>query len=248
MQSPSEKRLLLNLNEGSSSRRPWSISEIDELSPTTAKNQIPWHGQFAFDLNDIGLVTRIGPPDAYERRKEGLLAGDAGKIRERSQINADLKPCKYNIDQFSMFGTSEPIKYFRIAIFPNVNTPDDFLQICGTPESSVIELEFFISADMFSTIALKIERNSLSGATIFIRNVNGIYSDYEFDTDYGDNNRKFKILSLNAEKQPIEMHDHTDIDPPRMGIIKDFEIHFYTNIISGQQLIKETNDDDQYAA
>lgn len=245
MNNSTEKRLLLHLNEGPLSREPWSISEIDQYSANTANNQIPWYGQFEFDLTDLRLVTRIGIPDPYERHKEGLLGEDACKIRERSAIKSSLKPHKYHTNQFSMFGTSQPIEYFDIAIFPKLNTSEGHLELCGSPDSCCISLNLFISVPIFRKLAFKIERNSLSGARIFMTNVTGIYSDVDRNDNYGENIRHFKMLSRDTKKQQIEMPINTDIDPPRMGVISDFELQVYSNLIYKQNIIQEKNVDDQ---
>ncbi len=241
MQSPSEKRLLLNLNEGSSSRRPWSISEIDELSPNPATKKIPWHSQFAFDLTDINIVTRIGPPDHYERHKEGLIGEDQIKIRERSRVNSTLKPCNFSITQFSWLGAAVPIKWFNLSIFPDLHADGECLKIRGIPNQSWIDFELFIERDMFRNISDKIERNLISGARIYINNVSGIYS--EDDIHLCEQDRTFGLLGLNEDIQPIAMPDNVDITPPRMDNISDFEIQIYSKIIDGKNLIHEKVDD-----
>lgn len=227
MKNNPEKLLILEINDDPLFRKPWSISEIDELSENAAKNQFPWIWQFDFNLNNINITNIISTPDAYERHKECLVGDDRYRIRERSRIYADLQPNKYSTSQFSMFGASEPIEFFIFYIIPSYLGSEEGLRIYGNRTSSIVNFELTLGATKFRRIAQRIERQLITGARLFVQNVDGIYSSV--DANYNDYNRHFKMLSIDTESQPLILPPDFHVDPPRLGAVKDFELQLYSS-------------------
>jgi hypothetical protein len=210
----------------------WHLKELDDAGKQIGRDQIPWEWSLYFTARNLRLRDFLQVALDDEGKP---AAGNASR-----HIVGELTPGRFagneleRIPRYSMLGTDRIIKDFSLEIrVTHENRPDETCEAWGgisfdsdvdfsaTTEPDLVIFYLFVTPERFVHYSQMIESGAIDQVTLSLKSVPGFYSDWSPSISTYD----VKVL-VQGDSQEIEIPDGCDIEPPRLGTIRQANIEF----------------------
>jgi hypothetical protein len=199
----------------------WALQEVGEDGEQIGRDQIPWGMSISFAATELTL-------------HEGHAA-QAKYDTSRTWVRAKLTPAKgrhWRRPTFSMFGTEREIGSIQLFVHRLENEegkkPESTVRVAGWPSftdtdplwggdnDDFIQFDLGLPADEFDRIASRVALGQVDSAD-FTCHASGFYSEWtpDIETD------AYKVLCAEQREQGITIPEGCEIDPPRLGDVRD---------------------------
>lgn len=227
-----------------SSLDKWCLQEIGNEGQQVGPDLRPCGESSYFDVTDLRHIYCLQRDDKdWERfeEKSEKLNKDEKKINVISSnvIFAKLTPQKFKTRRtsYSMVGTNREIRKISLRIMEaktaycsawgTLSYTDEF-DFREETEDDNIQFSLWLPTEKFEELSTMINLGVSDKSYFRVSGVRGFYSEWspEISTDY------IKVLPRSKNALKLEVPEGTDIDPPRLNIVSDFEL----NLVKKSQL------------
>lgn len=224
-----------------SSLYKWCLQEFDSDGEQVGRDLIPWAWSLDFAVTKIHYAYSLenNDPDRYrfdEEAKGSETDGSDIEITNSEVILAELVPAeggRYRTS-YSMVGTNREISNIQLriekadkdacAIWGNVSYTFE-LDFRYETSDDLIEVHLQLTPEKFDELARMINSGGVDEASLRLSGVSGFYSDWspEISTDF------IKVLTPISNDHKVEAPEDADIDPPRLGGVREFQFGLKNN-------------------
>lgn len=199
----------------------WALQEVGEDGEQIGRDQIPWGMSLSFAATELTLHEGHAAQNEFEN--------------SRTWLRAKLIPAKgrrWSRPSYSMFGTEREIGTIQLFVHrledEDGKTPESTIRVSGFPsytsddplwggtEDDLIQFDLGLPAVDFDRIAARIAHEQVDSASFTCR-ASGFYAEWTPDIEVSE----FKVLCAEKREQAIEMPGGCEIDPPRLGDVKE---------------------------
>lgn len=199
----------------------WALQEVGEDGQQIGSDQIPWGMSLSFSATELTLHEGHAAQSKYDKT--------------RTWLRAKLTPAKgrrWRRPSYSMFGTDREIGTIQLFIHrledEDGETPESTVRVAGWPSytdddplwggihDDLIQFDLCLPATEFDRIASRVAHEQVDNAE-FTCHATGFYAEWTPDIEVDE----FKVLCAEQREQTIAMPECCEIDPPRLGEIRD---------------------------
>jgi len=219
----------------------WCLQEFDSEGEQVGRDLIPWNYSLDFEVSNIRYAYSLehDDPDRYrfdEVAKEAETDEQNLEMKSSEMMLADLVPAegRHYHPSYSMVGTNRKISQIHLRIQKaEKGGCDVWGSLSYTAEfdfrdettDDIVEVHLRLTPDNFDELTRMINSNVASEASLRLSGVSGFYSDWspEISTDF------IKILTPDRDDHMVDALEGTEIDPPRLGKVQEFNFRLSNN-------------------
>jgi len=229
----------------------WCLQEFSEDGEQVGKDFEPHTGETNFTAINltVGYTTGVDNFDILSKEIER-------KNKEKEHIFGLLRPSitrRLGSDTYSLFRTERKIERYEFRIvrldgdrdhhvcllsgYPSFTTSID---LGGGIEDDCLRLDIGLLPASYDKLIVEIKNNRVEELSISLNVVPGFYAGYRY---LGPNDIKVLLYDKSHEVHQVVIPDDCEIDPPRLGEVKEFDITITQNrSFSPMQSILETEE------
>lgn len=216
METDVDIKIRLNQNYRGS-RASWSLQEFDQNEGKWSEDLIPWDLWESFSASEIHLTHTI-----KNNRETGIVAESKG-------IYGILGPSQRT--PYLMMGTNRRIERFPLSVqMTDERFNEEVCYLWGALEhrdywtfetsEDEVGVTILLNPERFHKLAGIVESGGVSSIKVSLRNVPGFFAPPSGPDIFAD---YIKILTDDSDQKVIIPED-CEIDPPRLGIVEEFEL------------------------
>ncbi len=215
---------------------PWGLQEFGDDGSPLGGELVPWFWTLYFDVTNLRHSYSLKKNDDSwdEFSEEGKSTKNKEKdvkIDNENLIVAELIPSDKSayLTHYSMFGTKREIKEILLTVrkADEANcsawgTVKHTFELDFRNETAEDSLGFYLNVPPreFEGLTKMIAGGAAEEALFWVKGVDGFYSDWS----PGISTSNIKVLTNYKNEQNLEIPNGTEITPPRLGVVKDFEL------------------------